>query len=65
MGDNTRLWTRLGDFMKNIELWRTVGIVAMFVGGFLGNAGHDLAWLVAVAGAVLTIWATIKWWKQL
>jgi hypothetical protein len=50
--------------MKNLELWRTMGVVAMFIGGFLGNAGHTLAWLLAIAGAALTIWATIKWWKQ-
>lgn len=50
--------------MKYLELWRTLGIVAMFVGGFLANGGHGLAWLLVLVGVALTVWTTIVWWKQ-
>lgn len=50
--------------MKYLEVWRTVGIVSMFVGGFLANGGSTLAWLLVVAGTALTVWTTWQWWKQ-
>ena len=50
--------------MKKLELWRTAGIVAMFVGGFMANNGYALAWLLAMVGAAVAVWTTVIWWKQ-
>jgi hypothetical protein len=50
--------------MKNPDLWRTVGIVAMFVGGFMGSNGYPLAYLLALAGAGVVVWQAIQWWKE-
>jgi hypothetical protein len=67
MGDNGLGCTfkPFGDPMKNLEIWRTIGILAMFIGGFLANGGHGLAWFLVIAGVALTVWTTFKWWKQL
>ena len=50
--------------MKNLELWRTIGIVMMFVGGFMANNGYPLAWLAVGVGSAVTLWAMIQWWKR-